>query len=281
MDEGEIRILILSGIASGMFFFAWYSKIFAVWPRDRGKPAKTVLGLLPAVAFSIFVYTLTALAASDVVNDPFYIIFYILMGFAWLYLGVFIMSYFLDLSWVDDILNMNNNAALLAVAGGFLGLTVIYAAANIGEGPGWWCVVFAGSLGLVSWTALALFMNLLTQASERITVGRDVSCGLRTGCFLFASGIILGRASAGDWTSLSATVLEFATGWPALPLTAAAIIGEKLFAGLEKDSDAFGSGNFLESALWGTLLIGAAIVSVIIFPQISAEAVRSFIMQPR
>ena len=250
-----------------MFLLSWYKAILTSWPFGRGIVEKTVLAFLPVAAFLVIVATLLSVASFDVVNEPFWVFFYIVLGFAWLWIGTLMMSACLDLSWKDDILNMNNRAALFAFVGGFLGLTIIYAGANVGDGPGWWCVVFAGGLGVVAWVVLAWILNLGTHALERITVERDVACGIRFGCYLLASGIILGRASAGDWTSAAMTVIEFGSGWPALPLVVFAGIGERMLAGLGKEQDAVG-GNVLGSVILGGLLIVFAVASIIITPLI-------------
>ncbi|MCL2799517.1 MAG: hypothetical protein FWD54_04520 [Endomicrobia bacterium] len=297
LNELETIVLIVSAIVAAFFLFTWYRRILSAWPVNRGKSAKLVLGVLPVLVFFMILYILETAASHDVVNDRYYINFYLALGFAWLYLGVIVMSIFFNLSWVDDILNMNNKAALFAFTGGFLGLTVIYAAANIGDGPGWGCVVFAGALGLISWILLALIMNLFTQAFERVTIERDVSCGIRLGSFLLAIGIILGRASSGDWTSAYMTIVEFMVGWPAIPLTLMAIIAELLFiingkynnTPVNNPSDSvFGayplphnvitggknniSGSdvdisiLVSSVLWGITLIIIAVISITILP---------------
>lgn len=264
MDEMELIIFGVSGFLSFKLLIKWYSSLIVVWPPERGKPARVMLGALPVVSLFIIIYTLKTLASFDVVDDIFYIFFYILIGFAWLYLGLFIMTGLFDLSWLDDILNMNNKAALSSFAGGFLGLTIIYSAANIGDGPGWWCVIFAGGLGLIAWIVLALIINLSAQVFERVTVDRDVSCGIRFGCYLLASGIILGRASAGDWTSFSMTVVELVAGWPVLPLTMLMIVIERFYIYKAKKEDESVSNNMLASILWGIIFIIIAVASIIV-----------------
>ena len=264
MDGFELIVFALSGFLTLRFLFKWYHATLFSWPFGRGKSKKIVLGLLPVAAFFIIMSTLETWASFDVVDDSFWIFFYIVLGFAWLWLGVLAMGAFFDLSWQDDILSMNNKAALYAFGGGFLGLTVIYAGANIGDGPGWWCVVFAGGRGLVAWIALAWAVNLFTNMFERVTVERDVFAGLRFGAFLLASGIILGRASAGDWTSFSMTVVEFLDGWPMLPLTLFAVMGEQLFF-KERDAE---NDHAILSTVWGTALVVIAVACVIWLPNV-------------
>ncbi|MCL2172231.1 MAG: hypothetical protein LBH62_06805 [Nitrososphaerota archaeon] len=167
------------------------------------------------------------------------------------------MSCIFDLSWLDDALNLNNKAALIAVVGGFLGLTLIYSGANIGNGPGWWCVVFTGGLGLVAWLVLGLVINSCTKTFERITVERDIGCGIRFGFYLLASGIILARACAGDWTSFSVTLFEFMDGWPVLVLAGILILVELYYIHRAKL-------NKTNNAIFGSIFLGVAFIVIAI-----------------
>ena len=228
MSFDEVLVFVTSCVYSGFSIVRWYGKLTPIRPVRRDKAVKHVLSLLPLISFLVIVFTLRFLASFDVVNDYVYILFYILLGYTWVFLGIRWIFRFFDISWIDDVLNMNNRAALITVSGAFLGLVMIYSGANIGDGPGWWCVVFAGGLGLVSWFLLGRLVNSFTEVFERITVDRDVYCGIRFGGYLLASGIILARACAGDWTSFYHTVIEFLVGWPVLPL-AMAILAERYY----------------------------------------------------
>jgi len=226
IDIGEFLIFIICGIGTGVFLYRWYKWTFSGWPPERNKNAKYIFSVLPVISLVIILYTLNNFASFDVVDDMVYIVFYVVIGFAWIYMGLTAISIFFDISWIDDALNLNNNAAIIAIAGGFLGITIIYSGSNIGDGPGWWCVFFAGGLGLIAWIILGLAVHVVTKIFYKITVERDVYCGIRTGAYFLAGGIILARASAGDWTSFSATVIEFLDGWPVLVLTALMIAVE-------------------------------------------------------
>ena len=195
MDGSELAVFMISMALTFVYIAKWYYSIASAWPKEHGILGKAVLGFLPAVALVAMLSVLTTLASFDVVGSTFFITFYVFLGFPWLWLGELAMRSFFDISLADDILQMDNKSALLTFAGGFLGVTAIYSAANIGDGPGWWCVVFAGGLGFVAWVTLALAAGRLSHAFERVTVGRDVPCGIRFGCFLLACGIIIGRAS--------------------------------------------------------------------------------------
>lgn len=116
----------------------------------------------------------------------------------------------------------------MPVVSAFLGSTIIYSGANIGDGPGWYCVFVAGAMGMVSWFFLGWIINILSGTFEKITVERNINTGILFGFYLFASAIILARASAGDWTSFYDTILEFGAGYPVLFLAAFHIILEKM-----------------------------------------------------
>ena len=263
MSEDEFIVFIVSAVITVLFIIKWYWYLIRSWPPRRNDLARFALGCLPPVALAIMLYTLKVLASFDVVDSELFIAFYVLLGYAWLFLGVLLMSCFFDLSWIDDVVNLNNKAALPAFAGGFLGLTVIYSGANIGDGPGWWCVIFAGGLGLVTWLFLGAGICKADDMSERITVERDLGCGIRFGFYLLASGIILGRASGGDWTSFRMTVVEFYDvydKWPVLLLAGLEAVVEKFY--LHRFKKGVGGDTVFSSVFWGTLYVLFAIVSV-------------------
>ncbi len=268
MDITEVIILIFSCYYTVKSLNDWYQKLPGIGPVRRDNAIKYVLGILPVASFFIILFTLRFLASFDVVNDLIYIIFYVLLGYSWTYLGMKMVFIFFDISWIDDVLNMNNKAALFAVSGAFLGLVTIYSGANIGDGPGWWCVIFAGGLGLISWFVLGRIVNSLTQVFERITVDRDIYCGIRFGAYLLASGIILARASAGDWTSFYDTIVEFLVGWPVLPLTVLVILVERYYMHKAKLEESISNTYLFGSLYWSVVYIAIAIASAMMFPLI-------------
>jgi len=288
MDDVESLIFFLGIIAFIFFIMTWYIYIIASWPPGRGVKAKTILGALPVISFIIILFVLRKMASFDVVDAWEYVGMYITLGFAWLYLGVFIMTSLFDISWRYDILGGDNNSALYAFTGGFLGLTLLYSAANIGDGPGWQCVVFTCAVGLIIWISLSLLTNRAARVFERITVERDTPCGIRFGFFLLACGLLIGRAAAGDWTSAPATIMEFGAGWPVLPLTALAIIIEKTYdrpLGIQFiDAErgikgvSYGgrsSGDILASALIGSIYVIIAIVAILMLPPLPRNPIYS------
>jgi len=277
MDSSEVVVLLASGCLTAIFLYRWYRFCLGGIQIKRNVLLRATLCLLPVLSFIIITYTLATLASFDVVDAPFFIFFYILIGFSWLYFSMFLMFFFFDVSWIDDVLNMSNPAAALAIFGGGLGVTLIYAGANIGDGPGWWCVFFAGGLGVVSWVVMGVVSNSQTNVFKKITIGRDVACGIRTCAYLISSGIILGRASAGDWTSFSKTVVEFGDGWPVLGLAIVFIVVELLFQRSFKQHKQDGrhesSIHIPLSVAIGILYIAAMILTVYALPPLPVNPI--------
>jgi len=278
MDEAEIIVLMISLAVSIFFFIKWYGRIVRSCLPERNRTARVTLCILPLLSFLIIFYTLRVLASFDVINDFGYITLYILLGYAWVGFGMYIIFPLFDISWADDVLNSNNEAALWVVTGGFLGLTAIYSGANIGDGPGWWCVIIAGGLGLVAWFILGFIANRLNHVLERVTIGRDLGCGIRFGGYMLAAGIILGRACAGDWTSFSQTIIELKDGWPVLCLAALEAITEHFYFN-RGESETGQDGGVTRSVIWAGVFIVFAIISVVLLPPLSENPLYS-VMNP-
>jgi len=265
MSLGEMLVGMGSAAVTILFLYRWYRYILGgISAVKRNIPIRVALGLLPPAALLVIAGALDLFAAFDVIDG--WIFFYLLLGLAWLCCGLMLMFAFFDLSWLDDALERRNPAAALALLGGGFGVTLIYSGANVGDGPGWWCVVFAGGLGLIAWLLLGILAERVNGVFRRITVERDVFCGIRTGCFLLASGLILARACAGDWTSFVQTVVEFADGWPVLLLAALFLGAERLFLRMDALAPENRRNLLLLSAALGILFVGGAVLALFLLP---------------
>lgn len=243
------------------FLYKWYRPVLSIWPKERAKAGRFTLGLLPVAAFFIILFILITMASFDVVG--IWVVFYIILGIVWVYGCAFLFEYFLDFHWFDDVIHHDNKAAIFPAIGGFIGFVLIYAGANIGDGPGWWVVFIAGGLGLIIWLGIAMIINKYSEVSEKITVERDMGCGIRFGAYLLASGLILARASGGDWTSMGATLVEFLAGWPVIPLAALALFVEKSQARIVQDGE---SSHMTVSIFWGSVYIIFAVIVLLMLP---------------
>ncbi len=228
MSNDEFIVLLASlafGPAAWTVLFVRLARV----QRFGGRDAHLLI-LAGAIAACPLVLTVILLryAASDVRHAPQYLLMYLLLGLAWLRASEFCLAY-AGLSLRDDAIERRNLAALPAVSGALAGVTLCYAGGNIGNGPGWWVVVFSSALATLGLGAIWLLLDQTTGVNDLVTIDRDPAAGVRLGGLLAASGLILGRAVAGDWHSIQATVADFAhIGWVVLPVAGAALVVERL-----------------------------------------------------
>ena len=228
MSGDEVFMLIASAIVALVSWGAWYVKPALVQGVRRRPPAWRLLRLTPLLAAALLWAVLRNAASFDVRDDPRYLTFYLVLGAAWV--GVWIRWLAVaGISTRDDVVERSNGSAALAVTGALLGITLAYAGGNVGNGPGWWVVVFSAALATVSLFGAWMLLEAVTGVSDVVTVDRDPSSGFRLGGFLIACGLILGRSVAGDWISAEATVRDFvAAAWPVVLLVIVAAIVERV-----------------------------------------------------
>lgn len=216
---------LVVSLAFGFFGWkAWVGGILFLQNLSRKTTTQALGWLAPLVSGAALLFVLMRWSSHDVRDSPVYVFFYMVMGFGWAGLWNSILPY-AGLSFRDDALECDNEAAGVAISGGLLGTTFAFAGANIGDGPGWWVVVFCSMLSSGLMLVLWVIGTKLTRVQEFITIDRDTASGWRAAGFFVGSGLILGRAVAGDWHSSQQTVMDFiAKGWTALILWAVAIV---------------------------------------------------------
>lgn len=229
MSGDEVFALVVSLVLGVAGWKAWVGGLLFLSDLSR-KPLTQILGWLTPVAAGLsLLFVLRQWASHDVRDSSTYIFFYMAMGFGWAGLWNWLLPY-LGLSFRDDALEYENDAAGMAISGGLLGSTFAFAGANIGDGPGWWVVVFCALLASGTIAVLWMAGNQVSRIHESITVDRDNASGCRAAGFFIAAGLILGRAVAGDWHSAPATLSDFAArGWPVLILWGIAVVFDILF----------------------------------------------------
>ena len=216
MSGDEVFILLASAIVALVSWGAWYIAPVRIQGVRRRPRAWRLVRLAPLVAAALLWLFLRNAASFDVRDDPRYLTFYLVLGAAWV--GVWIRWLAIaGISTRDDVVERSNGSAALAVTGALLGITLTYAGGNVGNGPGWWVVMFSAALATVTLFGAWMLLEAATGVSDVVTVDRDPSAGFRLGGFLIACGVILGRGVAGDWVSAEATVRDFAAAaWPVI-----------------------------------------------------------------
>ncbi|HEV2329623.1 MAG TPA: hypothetical protein VGY56_12655 [Verrucomicrobiae bacterium] len=229
MSGDEVFALVVSCVIGILGWRTWLGGLLLLEPLSR-KPATQFLGWLsPLAAAGALYFVLARWSSHDVRDNPVYIFFYLAMGFGWAGLWNWILPYAAGLSFRDDALELDNNAAAIGISGGLVGAALAFAGANIGDGPGWWVVVFCALLSTGTMLILWIIGAWITRVQEFISIDRDTAAGWRTAGYFIGAGLILGRAVAGDWHSTQQTVMDFlARGWPVLILWAVALALDKI-----------------------------------------------------
>jgi uncharacterized membrane protein YjfL (UPF0719 family) len=207
----------------------FYKELLFTALLGRSVRQRLPLALAPVVGLAILMPVLLCFAAGDVRSDGFYIFLFMALGMAWMMLGVQFFP-FLGLNVREDVVEQGNGAAVVALSGGVVGILLAYAGGNIGEGPTIWTTIFPCLLASAGLMLGWFLVELGSRVSLAITEERDCASGWRLAAFLVSSGLILGRAAAGDWQSTVATIRDFISqGWPVLVLTLIAILVERNF----------------------------------------------------
>lgn len=218
MSGDEIFALIVSGVLGLIGWSGWLGGLLFLKPLLRKAPAQRLAWIAPLVSAAAMLFVLLSWSSHDVRSSALYVSFYMAMWFGWIGTSSFLLP-FLGLSCRDDVLERGNTAAGIAFGGALLGLTLAFAGGNIGDGPGWWVVIFSAALATATLLLLWVVANSISRIADTITIDRDVAAGWRALGFFVGAGLILGRAVAGNWHSAEQTTSDFvAKGWPVLLL---------------------------------------------------------------
>jgi hypothetical protein len=227
VDLEFFHIFFIGGAVVTLLWWLW--TCFA--PTSPLVPStgwRLVLSGSVVVNVVILLVVLTTWASFDVVDDPYYILGYASLGFLWVYATVPWLGTFADIRVKQDVRGHNNFAAAVVIAALTIGTTLAYSGGNIGNGPGWYVVAFCALLSTAAVFAVTFAVAVLTDGEERITIDHDLGAAIRLGGAAIATGLVAGRAVAGDWVSVGATVVDFVVvGWPIIVIGVAAGVIER------------------------------------------------------
>jgi uncharacterized membrane protein YjfL (UPF0719 family) len=229
MSGDEVLVLVVCLLVTLIEWGRWYWRVLRRRPVGA-RPPRVLLIVTPPATGLILLGVLATLASHDVRDSPVYLTFYFIMGAAWTILSLRMVG-LMGIHTQRDAIHQRNGAAAVAVCGAIVGIGLAFAGGNVGDGPGWWVVVFAAALStgglFVAWG----LVELLTHDADAITIDRDTASALRLAGLLVALGLIFGRAAAGNWVSAAATVRDFvAVGWPGILIALPAAMLDRMFA---------------------------------------------------
>jgi len=228
MSGDELLLSVLCAVGAIILWVRWYVPLRDVGRPGRRSRAHVAIAAAPLLCAVVVLVVLMLWSSFDVRDDLRYLFMYGAMGATWLAASVRVQSY-LGLSARDDVVERRNLSAGVAVSGALVGTTLCFSGANIGDGPGWLVVVLAAALSTGGLMLAWLVLEWLTGISETITVERDLAAGIRLAGLLVALGLILGRAVAGDFTTVDRMLADFRDGiWLVPVLLAVATAFERL-----------------------------------------------------
>jgi len=226
LENPEHIFVILFLIGSCLAAWRWARALSVATPVGTPAGRYAVVAAPALLLLPLFIF-LTLFSASDVRNSGFYLLFYVVLGACWLGVLTLVMPY-LGLCFRDDVMERGNAAAVPAIVGLMVAWMLGYMGANVGDGPGWPVVVFCAVLACGGLAAAWIVLDTAAGINDTLTVDRDVAAGWRFGGFMIAAGLVLGRAVAGTWESLPATLRDFVVlGWPVVILVLIASVVER------------------------------------------------------
>lgn len=217
MSAGEVFLLVLLTPISLIYWGAWFGAALETKLIVRPGPRIIALGVCWISCFGIVLAVLLTAADPEVRETPIYIILFLEVTAVAL-AAVTAAAWLIGISTIDDAVRRPNFAAVWVTIGLWTGTAVACAGANVGRGDTIGTTNGPLTLGVATivilWTVLVAFAG-----TSSITQHRDSATGIRQGGLLVAWGLIMARATAGDWESVADTLKDYVLqGAPALLL---------------------------------------------------------------
>ncbi len=225
-----MEVLLFFGLVVSLLFWPrFYKAILQVHSFRPNTVHRTLLAIFPGLCMLLVVTVLRRRSSPDVRASAEWIALYATGGAAWLQLGLFLLSLF-GIGAREDVLERHNPAAAWVVYGTLVGTAFCYAGANVGSGPGAEVVLFCAILSTMFLFGFLFGLERIFHLSDRVTIERDESAGIRIGGWISSVGLIFGAAVAGNWRSLESTVWDFIRyALVVLPILIMAIVIEWIF----------------------------------------------------
>lgn len=210
----EVPLAVGSGVAVAIALYTTFPlglhKLFVRAPNPGIGVARATL--LFAAAW--FWFVLQTGAASDIVG--FYTILYSLFALA-LLLWAGYRAPVVGVYYPADVLERGNLAAALVIGGFALGTAFAFGGALTGDGPGWWVVAVFFALAYIELRGNMALVARIGNLDEETVHERDVSAGALLGAVALSSGLVAGRAAAGDFHGWETDLPDYARRlWPLL-----------------------------------------------------------------
>src|SRR5688572_32569728 len=148
MSGGEVVLTMVSAVFALIMWIRWYVQPAQLERLGAPKGAWALLRITPLLCLAVLLIILRTLASHDVRDDPRYLAMYTALGAGWVAASMLLMPV-VGLHVREDVHERGNAAAAYAAAGALVGTTLAFSGGNIGDGPGWWVVIFSAGLATV------------------------------------------------------------------------------------------------------------------------------------
>ena len=254
----EMAVFLVSSIL--LLAYLWvrfYRASFKALRFSLSGAHRAAYVIVPFLCLALISTIVWKWSSPDVRRDPAWMMFYTVGGAIWLEAGLFLLS-LLGVGARDDVVERQNPAAAWVVYGAMLGTALCYAGSTMGAGPGLevdlFCVLLSSGFLFGFW----LVCERLFRLSDRISIDRDESAGIRAGGWMASLGLIFGTAVTGNWVSMEGTLHDFVRhGWVAILFLVGATAVESAFKALPARGNAHratsmvvGLAYFLAAILW-------------------------------
>jgi hypothetical protein len=146
MSGDEVLVLLTGSVVGLICWGIWLYRTQSVHDLYGSWRERLMLMVTPAACAMLLWIILKLYAAEDVRHAGEYLLMYSAMGAGWVgILALYFFPYF-GFHYLDDAVERANPAATAAICGALIGFTFAFAGGNIGDGPGWWVVVFSSGL---------------------------------------------------------------------------------------------------------------------------------------
>jgi uncharacterized membrane protein YjfL (UPF0719 family) len=226
MSPNEVFVFAVSATLAVVSWGVWYIAPRRIRRLRKPVPGQSLLDLAPLASLALLLLVLRTVSAHDVRDDLRYLLLYFFLGAAWV--GIMVRCFpVVGLSVRDDVVERGNDSAARAIAGAILAITLCFAGGNVGDGPGWWVVLFSAGLATIALLLSWLLLEAVAGVADVVTIDRDEAAGMRLGGWLIGCGLIAGVAAAGNWISVDDTLRTFVlVAWPLLPFVVVAAVLE-------------------------------------------------------
>lgn len=261
---GEAYVLAASVYVSARFISDWYKRSTALTEFFELRLRQVYLYLLPIGIIGFYYVVLRYAASWDVIDSLRYVLFYLILGIAWIRGALAGALLLWSFSYEDDALSSTNQAAMILMSSVVFSSALLYISANTGDGPGWWTIAFSGGIGILIWLILGTIVSSFCAMTERIVMDWRSCVAWRFGAYLFSMALILTIPCSGDWISFSSAISDFIRAWPVIPLTVI-VLGLEMMLKKAEEEQSGNEGNNVVTILAVFLYLFYAVTTVSLY----------------